>query len=731
MSGITQNVTGSHNALLGVEGDFYHLEFHLPQPPPRDWRKLKTLLARMRLVWVTNMLERAVALTPAATPRMQGVPDRVERPAERLEKALGDQQPADATGSDVGRFFAEAGGTLLILGEPGAGKTVALLTLAREAADRAGQDLRHPVPVVLNLASWAEFGGTLHEWIVAQVGGPYHVGEAGVARWLKQNRLLLLLDGLDEVAPARRAACVDAIHAFAREHGAAGMAVSCRAREYGALPTRLSLGGAVQLLPLSAEQVEACLREAGPAASGLRTAIEADADLGALATSPLMLNLMIAAFGGVQDVAAALSGAPTREALRDRVFAAYVNRMFEQRARPEVPRARVERWLRWLAAAMTRRQESIFAAELLQPASLTPNQIRAYTYLSRMGGGVAVTAVFGGAASLGMYLFVLGVQAAIHKPLSRLSPREAADAVLGWVVGAGVMGLAGGLLYAVVDGRRLRRPTVPARSVSIFREVTGFIGYIGPSAAAALLAWLVAAAARIPPNAPAADAMLLTVVASIFALPLCFRRTGGRGMADGDIRLAGTLSWNWGNMREGALVTLIVGGVAVALARRLGVSRSMMVGVVLFGVLIFLAYQSWIHEVPPVEQWSRGRGRSTLIDSGKAFAMGGVCWIAVLYPLLRFAVAPGAPTRLLLLIAVFSAPVLVIPALFWFGGLDLVLHYALRVVLARAGALPLRLRRFLDYAVHLGFLQRAGGGYAFIHPLLKEHFAAPPDDPAA
>jgi hypothetical protein len=48
--------------------------------------------------------------------------------------------------------------------------------------------------------------------------------------------------------------------------------------------------------------------------------------------------------------------------------------------------------------------------------------------------------------------------------------------------------------------------------------------------------------------------------------------------------------------------------------------------------------------------------------------------------------------------------------------------------------MPLRLRRFLDYAVHLGFLQRAGGGYIFIHRLLLEHFAArsvPDGDSAA
>jgi hypothetical protein len=75
-------------------------------------------------------------------------------------------------------------------------------------------------------------------------------------------------------------------------------------------------------------------------------------------------------------------------------------------------------------------------------------------------------------------------------------------------------------------------------------------------------------------------------------------------------------------------------------------------------------------------------------------------------------------------VAVFTGIVLFSPALLWFGGLDVVLHGSLRVVLSASDGVPLRLRRVLDECVHLGFLQRAGGGYIFIHRLLLEHFAA-------
>ena len=59
-----------------------------------------------------------------------------------------------------------------------------------------------------------------------------------------------------------------------------------------------------------------------------------------------------------------------------------------------------------------------------------------------------------------------------------------------------------------------------------------------------------------------------------------------------------------------------------------------------------------------------------------------------------------------------------------FGGYACLSHAALRLVLWRAGNLPLDAVRFLDHAAGRAFLRRAGGGYLFVHRLLQEHFAA-------
>jgi hypothetical protein len=59
------------------------------------------------------------------------------------------------------------------------------------------------------------------------------------------------------------------------------------------------------------------------------------------------------------------------------------------------------------------------------------------------------------------------------------------------------------------------------------------------------------------------------------------------------------------------------------------------------------------------------------------------------------------------------------------GGLGaFIQHWALRRQLRRAGALPSRYVRFLDFCADHILLQRVGGGYRFIHALLLEYFAA-------
>ncbi len=62
-------------------------------------------------------------------------------------------------------------------------------------------------------------------------------------------------------------------------------------------------------------------------------------------------------------------------------------------------------------------------------------------------------------------------------------------------------------------------------------------------------------------------------------------------------------------------------------------------------------------------------------------------------------------------------------ALLWYGGIEVLHHAVLRSLLRLEGNIPSRYPAFLDHAVDLIFLRRAGGGYIFIHQLLHDYFA--------
>jgi hypothetical protein len=57
------------------------------------------------------------------------------------------------------------------------------------------------------------------------------------------------------------------------------------------------------------------------------------------------------------------------------------------------------------------------------------------------------------------------------------------------------------------------------------------------------------------------------------------------------------------------------------------------------------------------------------------------------------------------------------------GGSTLIKHFVLRWLLWSRGLLPWRYVRFLDHTVERGLLRRAGGGYMFIHAMLRDYFA--------
>ena len=244
-----------------------------------------------------------------------------------------DSDDSDLTTKSLTKFFESYGGSILMLGDPGSGKSTAMLSLANDLIDLAIKDSQRAVPVIVHLSSWG--GEPLQDWFVEQLRVDFTFPTKVIRQAMTDNRLLFLLDGLDEVSESQRAACVDAINEFAPEVGLAGIAVTCRTREYLELPNRLSLTEAVKIRPLDREDVVTEIQSWGESYAGLLQLMARDSSLQILGKSPLMLGLMSEVYRGIpadsldDESSQAIGAADRREELMRR----YVEKMFSKVAR--------------------------------------------------------------------------------------------------------------------------------------------------------------------------------------------------------------------------------------------------------------------------------------------------------------------------------------------------------------------------------------------------------------
>jgi len=337
----------------------------VPEPlsPEAAERARTQMLAKVRATWMQllddslqDVVRIELGLTSAAA--LVDDPRKRLRQPNRPERML-------LPGTPIHAVFDDLAGELLILGAPGAGKTTMLLELTRTLLDRAQHDPAHAIPVVFNLSTWATQHPPIAAWLVDELSKRYDVPRKIGQSWVDAGAILPLLDGLDEVALDQRHDCVEAINAYHSEHGPLRLVVCSRIEEYESLMVHLHLQGAIIIQPLAIDQIDAALEQVGDRLEGVRTAIRDDTVLQDLATTPLLLSIMILAYRDHDS--RSLAGFDTLDARRDHLFTAYVERMFEHRGEdPRYPRAWTLHWLAWLARGMVRHSQTIFYIEHLQ-----------------------------------------------------------------------------------------------------------------------------------------------------------------------------------------------------------------------------------------------------------------------------------------------------------------------------------------------------------------------------
>jgi len=265
-------------------------------PDPDNAIQLNILRRRVMEYWVDGVLRHSLYNEVLISLDKREVGNAVDAPWKYTVEVSDATNSGPLDDRDVSVIY-DATGLLLILGEPGSGKTTTLLDLARTLLERARDDIKERVPIVLNLSSWKK-KQPLAEWIAVELSEKYRVPRKIALFWLKRGYLLPLLDGLDEMETVMQPDCVASINAFIEQFKPSGLVVCCRLNEYRWLPKRLKLNGAICIEPLSSEEVINYLAAGGPKLAALREAIDADPVLHGLAQTPLILSIMSLAYQG-------------------------------------------------------------------------------------------------------------------------------------------------------------------------------------------------------------------------------------------------------------------------------------------------------------------------------------------------------------------------------------------------------------------------------------------------
>jgi hypothetical protein len=315
-----------------------------------------------------------------------------------------------------------------------------LLELVSDLLSLSENDEEQLMPVVFSLSSWDPEHDSLANWLADELNNNYEVPKKLGEQWIAEQNFIPLLDGLDEVEPADRTACAQAINDFRDQFPALPMLVTSRSQEYLALAVRLQLDKAIVLQPLSIEQIDVYLASRGQRLVGLRAALYQDTTLRELAQSPLMLSIMTMAYYRLPaEIAISLSD---RDAGRDLLFETYVQRMCRYRSGERAYRPEdAVHWLSWLADKLGQQKRNIFFVENMQPAWL-PAAERALmvrqTKLLVVGLGAAA-GLAGGIAGIPAY------------------------GLIGVLVGL-ILGLFGGAL-PILTGRLLLRTRIDWRTI--------------------------------------------------------------------------------------------------------------------------------------------------------------------------------------------------------------------------------------------------------------------------
>ena len=353
-----------------------------------DQRNRRDLIAAVRRNWIEGVLHDSLRDVQLQIP-LKTDPDRAaqseryrtyqpEQPTttrppdffQRISLILRRENTADQTTpntpENIHQIFTNLDHKLLILGEPASGKTVLMLQLAERLLQDVTATNTERLPLVFNLSSWAsDPDQTIADWLIDRLKVDYGASKPLAQQLVTRNRVIFLLDGLDEVAAAHRSACLAALNAFITPD--TQLVVCSRLTEFEQLQDTLDVHNALMLQPPTPKAFRDYLVDGGLApatADALLADLTTTADIWQQSRKPLFANVLIDTYADRTHIPPLTTTDPLQR-IHQRVIAPYITRQLNRPDKP-YPDTDTRRYLAWVGWQMNQHEMTTFYTEAFQ-----------------------------------------------------------------------------------------------------------------------------------------------------------------------------------------------------------------------------------------------------------------------------------------------------------------------------------------------------------------------------
>lgn len=593
-------------------------------------------------------------------------------------------------------------GKLLILGEPGSGKTTTVLKLANALINsKVESHPNYPIPVLFSLVSWKP-RYSIMEWLISELNSKYGVRKDTANDWIIERRLFPILDALDELSISCQLNCVHALNEFLLgEHSPLYLVVCSRNEEYEKLDTQLQLNSAIYLKELTDQQIHSYLTQVNQ--SRLWEKLTENSKLLKLVKVPFLLSIYTLAYQDIRP-AQMLSGQIIKEDL-EYMLDFYIKRMMERKISSHTSKLRkppsamqTRLWLITLAQQLERESQTEFLIEDIGPTWLHTRKTR-WFYLLGKGFLLTITCGLVGALVAGI---IAGFKESLYAWLnlwSGISPDFNSRLIRGFLSGTAI-----GMMITLLSGHYLK-PQNTRLKYTLRDPLNGIV--------ARLVTYRFLDSSKT--NRKVAEEVwnrLLNKASRQKSHRQVYRNVEKKahekyGKSEEAIEI---YKEYWiKEVEKRSKVTDSYCRYFILFLPLLGLSTFFFLGTsyfIIFGsAFLFIIFLNGLQ----------------IVQVDKNFFSNEAIWKSLKNSILGIflgAVVGGILGSQIVTGGIFGG--------IFLGGLVCIQHFTARLILYIKGSLPWNYAYFLDCCTEQLLIQKIGGRYRFMHKLLQEHFAAMP-----